>query len=134
MIDADVAASRQTAVFRAAMRHGNKIRPSAIVPGHRRIRDFSRSFRAVYRPDRRLPLTTVRGEEPSDGFRRGERVRGGPDDRLGQVLGPAGPGVPAIVNLLEHYGRAGCARRGGEPVHNGSVPAAGQGFRRRCAG
>jgi hypothetical protein len=34
-------------------------------------------------PTRGLPSTTVRGEEASDGFRRGERVGGGPDDRLG---------------------------------------------------
>jgi hypothetical protein len=48
MINAVAAATRQTAVFGAAMRHGNKIRPRAIAPGHRRIRDFSRSLHAVY--------------------------------------------------------------------------------------
>jgi hypothetical protein len=83
MIDARLAAARLTAVLRAAMTHGNKIRPLAIAPGHRRIPDFSPSFQAVYSSDRRLPSTTVRGEEASDGFRRGERVGGGPDDRLG---------------------------------------------------
>jgi hypothetical protein len=74
MIDAGPAAARLTAVLRAAMRHGNKVRPSAIAPGHRRIPDFSLSFRAVYASTRGLPSTTVRGEELCDGFRRGERV------------------------------------------------------------
>jgi hypothetical protein len=48
MIDAGLAAARLTAVLRAAMTHGNKIRPSAIAPGHRQIPDFSLSFQAVY--------------------------------------------------------------------------------------
>jgi hypothetical protein len=63
MIDAGLAAARLTAVLRAAMRHGNKIRPSAIAPGHRGIPDFSLSFQAVYSFDRRLPSTTVCGED-----------------------------------------------------------------------
>jgi hypothetical protein len=53
MIDAGLAAARLTAVLRAAMRHGNKIRPSEIAPGHRQIPDFSPSFRAVYGSDQR---------------------------------------------------------------------------------
>jgi hypothetical protein len=54
------------------MRHGNKVRPCAIVPGHRRIRDFSRSFPAVYVPTAAglLALASVRGEELPDGVRR----------------------------------------------------------------
>jgi hypothetical protein len=66
MIDAGLAAARLTAVLRAAMTHGNKIRPSAIAPGHRQIPDFSLSFQAVYSSDRLLPSTTVHGEETSD--------------------------------------------------------------------
>ena len=83
MIDARLAAARLTAVLRTAMTHGNKIRPLAIAPGHRRIPDFSPSFQAVYSSDRRLPSTTVRGDEASDGFRRGERVVVGPMIALG---------------------------------------------------
>ena len=63
MIDARLAAARLTAVLRAAMTHGNKIRPSAIAPGHRRIPDFSLSFQAVYPSTRGLPSTTARGED-----------------------------------------------------------------------
>ena len=74
MIDASLAAARLTAVLRAAMTHGNKIRPLAIAPGHRRIPDFSLSFQAVYASTRGLPSTTVHGEGASDGFRRGEPV------------------------------------------------------------
>jgi hypothetical protein len=68
MIDAGVAAARLTAVLRAAMRHGNKIRPCTIAPGHRRIPDFSLSFQAVYASTRGPPSTTVRGEEAPDSF------------------------------------------------------------------
>jgi hypothetical protein len=74
MIDAGLAAGRLTAVLRAAMTHGNKIRPAAIVPGHRQIPDFSLRFQAVYASTRGLPSTTVHGEEATDCFRRGERV------------------------------------------------------------
>ena len=67
-IDAGVAATRQTAVLLAAMRHGNKTRPSGIGPSHRRIRDFSCSFRAVYGPDvndrARRWRSTVRDDWP----------------------------------------------------------------------
>jgi hypothetical protein len=58
----------------------------SIVPGHNQIRDFSRSFPAVYGPDSgrlSLALASVRGQELPDGFRRGERMGGGPDNRLG---------------------------------------------------
>jgi hypothetical protein len=37
---------------------------------------------------------SVRGEELPDTVRRDERVRGGPDNRLGQVLGPPGKVSP----------------------------------------
>jgi hypothetical protein len=36
------------------MRHRNKAHRPAIAPGHRRIRDFSRSYRVVYGPGRQL--------------------------------------------------------------------------------
>jgi len=98
MIDAGMAAARLTAVLRTAMTHGNKIRPSAIAPGHRRIPDFSPSFQAVYSSDRRLPSTTVRGEEASDGFRRGERVVVGPMIALGWA-GWSGAGVRSSAKI-----------------------------------
>jgi hypothetical protein len=75
-IDAGVAPVRQTALLLAAMRHRNKARRPAIAPSHRRICDFSCSFRVVYGPDGGLPVGDRRGDELSDGFRRGERVRG----------------------------------------------------------
>ena len=80
-----------------------------------------------------LMSVSVGGEELPDGFRRAERVSGGPDDRFGQVLRPARPGVPAIVDLVEHHGHAGRARRGREPVHDRSVSGARQRFRGGCA-
>jgi hypothetical protein len=85
MIDAGLAAARLTAVLRAAMTHGNKIRPSAIAPGHRRIPDFSLSFQAVYASTRGLPSTTVRGEKLCDGRRRRDRQRQQPVEAAGNT-------------------------------------------------
>jgi hypothetical protein len=64
MIDARLAAARLTAVLRAAMTHGNKIRPLAIAPGHRRIPDFSPSFQAVYSSDRRYRQRPCAAKKP----------------------------------------------------------------------
>jgi hypothetical protein len=40
------------------MRHRNKAHRPAIAPGHRRICDFSSSYRVVYGPDGGLPSAT----------------------------------------------------------------------------
>jgi hypothetical protein len=83
MIDARPAAARLTAVLRAAMTHGNKIRPLAIAPGHRRIPDFSLSFQAVYSSDQGSAVND-RARRRSLRWLPTRRTRGGgPDDRLG---------------------------------------------------
>ena len=67
----------------------------------------------------------MRQEKLRNEFRRVERARGRPDDRLGQVLLAARPGVPAVVDLVEDHFSGRRTRRGIKPVNDGAVPYVG---------